>query len=148
MQVVLRKRVEGLGDIGDVVDVANGYARNYLLPRRLAERATPGMIRQVELEKKKAEAKQAELTRTAEEMAKKIEGVQCAITAKANEEGHLFGAIHEAEIAEALGGLSGVEITATMVVLEEPIRQVGEHAVKVKLGAGVEAAATVVVTSE
>ena len=132
MQVLLRKKVERLGDIGDVVNVKSGYARNCLLPQGMAVTLTKGNIRRVEIEKRKAGEAQR---RREQELAALAEGLKSAsitISAKANEEGHLFGSVAAVQIAEMLQ-TEGYKIEEKMVQLSEPIKELGVLEVPIQL---------------
>ena len=132
MQVLLRQNVEHLGGMGDVVTVKNGYARNYLLPQGLAVAVTDANIRRVQREKDKAEeaAKQLQTEFTA--MAENLKTVSITLSAKANEEGHLFGSITAAHIAETLQA-EGYKVEEKMIYLPEHIREVGVIEVPIQL---------------
>ena len=132
MQILLRKDVERLGRIGDVVDVKKGYARNCLLPQGLAVPITPGNLRRVQILKQRVqeEQRQREVELTA--LAESLKSVSITITAKANEEGHLFGSVGAAMIAEALDG-EGYKIDEKMVQLPEPLRELGVVEVPIRL---------------
>jgi large subunit ribosomal protein L9 len=136
IQLILRKDVPSLGRLGDVVKVAPGYARNYLLPRGLAMKITPANLKQLEAEKKKAEKEraiwEAELTAHAE----KIGAASCTVAAKANEEGHLYGSVDEKLIAEAFVK-DGLQVDPKSVEIESPIKELGVYHIKVRLSAEV-----------
>ena len=102
MKILLKKDIQKLGKTGDVVDVANGYARNYLLPKKLATAVTRGNIEQIKFQRIKNEEKQKEETKNLQVLADKISNVSCTITVKTNEEGKLFGSVTANHIAEAL----------------------------------------------
>jgi len=124
MQVLLRKDVERLGKMGELVDVKTGHARNYLLPQGLAVTVTAGNMRRVEIEKRKAEeARQAQDQELAA-LAERLKTASITIAAKANEEGNLFGSVPAAQIAEMLQS-EGYKVEEKMIQLEEPIKEVG-----------------------
>jgi len=132
MKVLLRQSVEKIGERGEIVNVADGFARNYLLPRGFAVAATSANFKQLEVEKVRI-AKQAEKERA--EMGEKrarLEGVSCTITAAVSPEGHLYGSVGPREIAEAFGR-DGVEIDPKTVRLEEPFKEAGVYLVPVEL---------------
>lgn len=132
MKVLLRKNVRKLGVIGDVVNVKNGYARNYLIPQGLAVAPTEGNLRRVEAEKAQY---LAELARQREELAaraKLIEGKEVTIPARANEEGHLYGSIGPAQIAAAMSE-TGVFLQPDEIRMAHPIRQLDKYDVTVEL---------------
>lgn len=133
MKVLLRESVDKLGARGDIVDVADGYARNYLLPRELAVQATEANFRQLEIERQRiarlAEKEQAERRAAVEQ----LENSSCTIIAAASPEGHLYGSVGEREIAEALQE-SGVDVKPADVRLDEHFHEVGVYLVEVALG--------------
>jgi len=124
MQVLLRENVERLGGIGDVVDVKPGYARNYLLPRGLAVEVTPGNVRRVAILKQRAEEERRRREQELAALAENLKSVSVTIAAKANEEGHLFGSVNAARIAEALQA-EGYPVDEKMIQLPEPIKECG-----------------------
>jgi len=132
MQILLRKNVERLGRIGDVVDVKKGYARNCLLPQGLAVPITPGNLRRVEILKQRVEQEQRQREVELTSLAESLKSVSITIAAKANEEGHLFGSVGAAMIAEALDG-EGYKIDEKMVQLPEPLRELGVVEVPIRL---------------
>lgn len=144
MKVILNENVEGLGTIGELVTVKPGYARNFLLPRKLAVVADEKNVKQFEHEKRQAERKLEKLTREAEIVKDKIEKLSCVVSHRAGEEGKLFGSVTNIELAEKLVA-AGVDIDRKNIVLSEPIKSLGEHEVTVKLDAGVTATLKVVV---
>ena len=132
MEVILRDHVENVGKRGEVVKVADGYARNYLLPRKLALVATPGNLKQIERERVKLDAKEAEEKTAAEAVATRMSGVQVVISRKVGETEALYGSVTSADIAEALAKL-GYETDKRKIGLREPIKKLGEQIVPVKL---------------
>lgn len=147
MKVLLCDDVEKLGWLGDVVEVAEGYARNYLLPQRLATPATEANIRAIAEEKaKRAEQRRLEGKRLEAAM-KAVEGAEAVIAAKANELGHLFGSVTAREIAANLRA-QGFEIADKIVQLPEHIKEVGSHPVTLKFGPDLTTTVNVVVVAE
>ncbi|HEY8429599.1 MAG TPA: 50S ribosomal protein L9 [Sandaracinaceae bacterium] len=138
VQVVLRDDVENLGRSGDLVRVKPGYARNYLIPRGLAAPATHGNVAQIEHEKKVAIARAAKLRADAETRAKALSAVEVEIAAQAGENQKLFGSVGARDIAQALAA-KGYEVDRKKIVLPEPIKELGEYEVPVKLGYEVQA---------
>ncbi|MCS6988792.1 MAG: 50S ribosomal protein L9 [Chloroherpetonaceae bacterium] len=132
MKVILKKEVEKLGDIGDVVTVKDGYARNYLIPRGLAVRATEGMLKAIEEEKKQKAFKIERERKAARELAESLERLLLNVKAKAGEEGRLYGAITTQMIADKLKD-KGFEIDRKQITIDPPIKQVGKHEVSIKL---------------
>ncbi len=134
MKVLLQQDVAGHGKKGDLVTVSDGYARNYLLPRKLAFEATPDSINAYELHKKAEKAHLEQEKQKARENAKKLETCTVKVRAKAGSQGRLFGAVTGQEIAAALKEQFGMDVDKHKLVLDEPIKQYGIHPVKVKLG--------------
>ena len=143
MQVILVQDVKNLGASGDVVNVADGYARNYLIPRGLAVPATEGGLRQV---KSRQAAEKQRREREAEEAAKLVEvlnGERVEVLAKCGEGGRLFGSVTSADIAAAIKKQHGREIDKRKVELTEPIKEIGSHEVTIKVYPGMTAVITV-----
>ena len=138
MRVILQKPVENLGAPGDVVEVADGYARNYLVPRGLAVKATKGAMRHAESLRRAHEARVAKARAEAEAAAQRISAAALRIPARVGEEGKLFGSITAEQIAEEIERQTGVAVDRHDVRLEQPIRSVGVHEVRVHLFAGVD----------
>ncbi len=132
MKVILSEEVENLGHPGDLVKVADGYARNYLLPRGLAIVATPRNVKQLQHQKKLVADRQAKVIRGLEKVRRAIQEVSVTITAQAGEEGKLFGSVTSADLSAALAK-EGFTVDRKRIILEEPIRQVGEWEVDVRL---------------
>ena len=132
MEIILRDHVENVGKRGEVVKVAAGYARNYLLPRKLALIATPGNMKQIARERVKMDAQESVERTAAEEIASRMIGIQVVITRKVGETGALYGSVTSADIAEALTKM-GFEIDKRKVGLREPMKKLGEKTVPVKL---------------
>jgi large subunit ribosomal protein L9 len=132
MEIILRDHVEHVGKRGDVVKVAAGYARNYLLPRKLALIATPGNMKQIARERVKLDAQEAVERTAAEAIASGMSGIQVVISRKVGETGALYGSVTSADIAEALAK-QGFEIDKRKIGLREPIKKLGEKTVPVKL---------------
>jgi len=132
MEVILRQYVEHLGKRGDIVKVAAGYARNYLLPRKLALPATDGNKRHVERERKIMEVKEADEKAQASAIASRIEAIDVVITRRVGETDALYGSVTSADIAEYLKS-KGFEIDRRKLILPEPIKTIGDHKVPLKL---------------
>jgi large subunit ribosomal protein L9 len=143
MKVILQKTVDRLGDPGDVADVADGYARNYLIPRGLAVKAEKGTVRHAESLKRAHETRTKAQKGEFETLAARIIQVPVVVTARAGEEGKLFGSVTAADIAQALSSQTGVQVDRRDVHLDEPIRSVGTHEVKVHLHPDVDPVITV-----
>ncbi|MBE0597277.1 MAG: 50S ribosomal protein L9 [Desulfuromonadales bacterium] len=140
--IILTENVEGLGKIGDMVKVKPGYARNYLVPRRLAVEANIRNIKELDHQKRQMEHKRQRVLQEAETLKGRIEAVTCVFTHRASEEGKLFGSVTAIEIAEKLAA-SGIEIDRKKMQLEEPIKSLGDHEVPIRLQSGVIAMAKV-----
>lgn len=147
MEVILRENIEKLGNRGDLVKVANGYARNFLLPRRLAVTATEANKKIVEQERQAGLRREAKEKSAAEELAALIANVVLTTAQKSGEEGVLFGSVTASDIAAMLEK-QGFSIDRRKIVLEAPIKSLGEHSVQVKLHREVAATVKVVVNSE
>jgi large subunit ribosomal protein L9 len=132
MEVILREHVENLGRRGEIVKVADGYARNYLLPRKLALQATEGNKKVIERERAKFDAKEAEEKKVAEGIAERINNVEVEISRKVGETEVLYGSVTTADIAEALRA-RGLDVDRRKIVLQEPIKKLGEFDVPIKL---------------
>jgi large subunit ribosomal protein L9 len=147
MKVLLCEDIEKLGWLGDIVEVREGYARNYLLPQGLAKPATEASIRAI-AEEKAGRAEQRKLEgRRLEEAAKAVDGAEAVVAAKANEQGHLFGSINARQIATNLRE-QGFEVADEVVQLPEHIKEIGTHAVTLKFSGDVTSTVNVVVVPE
>jgi len=147
MEVILREDIEKLGSRGQVVKVAPGYARNFLLPKRLAVAATESNKKIVEQERQAHLRKEAKLQGEAQDLAKMMTGVSVTITQKAGENDQLFGSVTSKDVADALAA-KGFNIDRRKVQLDEPIKQLGEFKVPVRLHKDVTAEIAVVVAKE
>ncbi len=132
MKVILKEDVQDLGTIGTVLDVANGYGRNYLIPRKLAVEANPKNIRQFEHQKNMILAKAKKVRSSAQQLSDKLSAMSLCIEVRAGEEDKLFGSVTTKDIAEAIAQ-QGVEIDRRKIILEEPIKRIGTYKVTVKL---------------
>ena len=132
MLVVLKENVENLGRIGEVVKVANGYARNFLIPNKLVAPANENNVAQIEHQKKMLEKKRAAEKLSAEELSKKIASFTCNISRKTGEKDKLFGSVTSTDIADALKA-GGIEIEKRAIHMTEPIKALGVHTVEVRL---------------
>ncbi len=147
MEVILRENVEGLGKRGDIVRVKDGYARNYLIPRRLAVPVTEGNIKQIELEKKNWAIKHQKEVEAAEAVKDLIEKITITVTKKAGENNQLFGSVTSQDIADALAK-EKVDIDKKKIELPEQIKELGTFPVKIKLHPEVVVETKVYVVSE
>lgn len=139
MKAILLKDVKGQGKKGEIVSVSDGYARNYLFPRNLAQEATAQNLNSAQVKQEAAAHKKEMEKKNAQELAKQLENKGVVIKAKCGSTGRLFGAITNAEIAEALNQQTGLELDKKKVVLANPIKELGEYTITVKLYAGVQA---------
>jgi large subunit ribosomal protein L9 len=148
VKVVLREDVESLGKKGDLLDVADGYARNYLVPRGLALQATKGVVAQSEAMRRNREAREVRDREAAQQLADRLTGTPVVVTARAGEGGKLFGSVTTADIAAAVESATGVEVDRRKLTLAEPIREVGDVEVPLRLHADVEVVLAVSVAAE
>ena len=132
MKVVLKDDVKNLGKMGQIIDVADGYARNFLVPRGLASEANTKNIKALEHEKRIIEGKAKKVKNSAQELLNKISAMTFTIRAKAGDEGKLFGSVTTMDIAELLHK-EGIEIDKKKISLDEPIKRLGSYSVNVKL---------------
>lgn len=146
MKIILRENVDTLGTVGEIVTVRDGYARNFLIPKGFAYYASPKAIRILDSEKKHYEARMAKLKTEAELLAAKLADTQVSITMQVGEEGRLFGSVTNQMIAQELAD-KGFTIDRRTILLDEPIKSVGEFEVKIKLHPEVHAPLKVWVTS-
>ncbi len=147
MEVILKEDVKSLGDIGDIVNVAQGYAKNYLIPRGLAAVADTKNVKAFEHEKRVIARKADKLKADARGLAEKLSSLSIKLKAKAGEEEKLFGSITAMDIAEALKA-EGFEVDKKKVVLEEPIKRLGSHTAAVKVARDVTATVNIEVEAE
>lgn len=147
MEVILRDHVEHLGNRGEIVKVADGYARNFLLPRKLALPATESNKKWVERERKIAEARDQEERGAAEAVATRLNALELTITRRTGENDQLYGSVTNADIAELLAA-KGFEIDRRKILLPDPIKALGENTVPVKLHRDVTAQVRVTVAKE
>ena len=133
MKVILTEEVLGLGDPGTVVDVAPGYARNFLVPRKLAVYANEGKVKELEHNKRRLERKRQRLEAAAQTTAQRISGQPITIEARAGQGGRLFGSVTSSDIAQAMKNALDIEVDRRKIHLHEPIRTLGEHDVDIHL---------------
>ena len=148
MKVILQQDEKGQGKKGQMVEVSEGYARNFLLPKKLAIPATADAINTMNLKEKARKAEEARLKAEAEEIAKKLKDCQVKLTAKAGAGGKLFGAITGKEISEGLKKQFGLDVPKQKLVVSEPIKAFGTYQVKAKLGFEVSGTVSVSVSEE
>ncbi|MFN8027544.1 MAG: 50S ribosomal protein L9 [Acidimicrobiia bacterium] len=148
MKIVLREDVEQLGKKGDLVEVADGYARNYLVPKGLAMKATKGVVAQAESMRRAREVKETRDREAAQAIAAQLGSKALEVKARAGEGGKLFGSVTSADIAEAILAQTGLEVDRRKVDLAEPIRELGDADVTVKLHSDVAVGVVVHVVAE
>ena len=148
MKVILKADVRGKGKKGQMIEVAEGYARNFLLPKGLAVLATADAMNTMRLQEKAKAKADAEAKAAATAIAEKLKGLQVKVASKGGEGGKLFGAVTGREIAAALKEQHGVDIDSKKLVLAEPIKSFGSYQVKAKLGFEISGTVYVIVTEE
>lgn len=132
MEIILKEDIEKLGKAGDVVEVKPGFARNYLLPRKLAVESSAANLKLIEVDKKKAQKRISEELKGAEELAKKLSALSCSIPVKVGDDDKVFGSVTSADIAKALEA-EGINIDKKKITLDEPIKALGVYTVPVKI---------------
>ena len=147
MKVILQQDVKGQGKKGQMIDVAEGYARNFLMPRKLAVLATADAMNTMMLQEKAKRAEEARQRAEAEAVAEKLKGVQVKIPARAGANGKLFGAVTSKEVSDALMAQHGIEIAKQKTVMD-PIKSFGGYQLKAKLGHEITGTVNVMVTEE
>ena len=147
MKVILKETINSLGIIGSEVSVADGYARNFLLPQDKAVIATAQNRRKMEHEKAKFEIQIAKERKLAEEMAEKLEGVSCRIAAKVSEENRLYGSVGVRDIIDALAG-QDIVVEKRMILLKDPIKELGNYKIPIRVYKEVEPEVSVEIIPE
>ncbi len=148
MKVILMQELKGKGGEGDVVDVAQGFADNYLLPQGIAVKATKGNLKQLEMRMHNIQKREVTRLETADDVQKALEGKGVTVIAKVGEDGQLFGSITPTIIAEAVKDQLGIEIDRKKVDLKKPIKQAGDHTVSISIYREIKADLSVSVKSE
>ena len=148
MKVILQQDVRGQGKKGQMIEVAEGYARNFLLPRKLAVPATADAMNTMRLQEKAKRAEEARQKAEAQAMAERLKGVVVKLTAKAGASGKLFGAVTSKEVSDALQSQHGIELAKNKIVMDEPIKGFGSYELKAKLGFEISGTIYVVVAEE
>lgn len=138
MKLILTSDVNDLGKRGDVVDVADGYARNYLLPRSFAVKATPGAVEQAEAVREARIEADRKAKEEAEMIATQLVGSRVVIAAQSGDEGQLYGSVGVADVVEGIKRFTGIELTKNQVELEDPIKAIGLHEIQIKAHPDVE----------
>ena len=147
MKVIIQKDIPNLGDAGDIKEVADGYARNYLLPKKLVLAASEGSKRSIEHQKRLIKLKKDKRKKVSEKIAESISAIEITLTALVGEEDKLFGSITSMDIAKKLKEL-GYDIDKRKILLENPIRQLGEYSIQIKLDEGLTSSIKVIVEKE
>lgn len=145
MQVILKQDVEKMGRRGDIIDVSRGYVRNFLVPRGLAEMATPSKLEEVRREMEEAEERDQRMAERASEIAATLNKSVITIEARTGEDERLFGSVTAANIASAIERARDVRIDRRRIKLEEPIKSLGTHQVPVQVHGDIEASVKVIV---
>ena len=148
MKVILQQDVRGQGKKGEMIEVAEGYARNYLLPRKLAVPATADAMNTMRLQEKAKKAEEARQKAEAQAVAEKLKGAVVKLTAKAGANGKLFGAVTSKEVSDALQSQHGIELAKNKIVMDEPIKSYGSYELKAKLGFEISGTVYVIVAEE
>ncbi|MGD8475261.1 MAG: 50S ribosomal protein L9 [Anaerolineae bacterium] len=148
MEVLLLKDVEQLGEAGEIKRVANGYARNFLIPRGLAVIATPGAVKQVEMQLESEARREAKELDEAQALAQALEGRTVTFQARAGESDRLYGSITNANIADALSEQVEQEVDRRKLEMHEPLKELGTHTITIRLAPGAEAKVTVIIERE
>ena len=134
MKVILTQDVRGQGERGQMIDVSDGYARNFLLPRKLAQEATADNINTMRMNDKATQERQAKERAEALDLRNRMKDMTIVVTAKGGGAGRLFGSVTNTEVSEALAKQAGIQLDQRKIVLDEPIKAVGVYTVKCKLG--------------
>ena len=148
MKVILKQDVKGKGKKGQMIEAAEGYARNFLLPKGLAVEATADAVNTMKLQAKAKAKADAEAKAEAQAIAEKLQGCQVKIAAKGGSEGKLFGAVTSAAIADALKAQYDMDVDSKKLVIDEPIKSFGSYQVKAKLGFEISGTVNVLVIEE
>lgn len=147
-QAILLRDVEGLGDVGEAIEVSPGYLRNYLIPRRLAQPATRGALEQAERRRDALERANREALERAGETAALLSKTVLTITHRAGEDGKLFGSVTSKEIAEAISEARGLRVEKKRIQMENPIRELGTYMVDIEVPGGAVASVKTIVTEQ
>jgi large subunit ribosomal protein L9 len=148
VKVILRADLKGVGKAGAIADVSDGYARNYLLPRGLAQEATAGNLAQAAARKAAADKRDEKLLVETKELAARVESSPTPVKAKAGERGKIFGAVTNAQIADAIKATFDIEVDRHRIEISEPIKSTGDHACVVRFPLGVSAKIIIRVSAE
>jgi len=147
MKVILQADVEHLGKRGEIVKVADGYARNFLFPKNLALRASAGAVKQIEIQEQKRERERQKRIKELEALAAKLRKTSCTVKARAQEDGQLYGSVGSEQIAAAFGA-DGIQLAKSAIVLPAPFKALGVYPLDIDLGEGVKTTTTVWIVGE
>ena len=147
MKVILKDSVKGLGVKGAIVEVAEGYARNFLFPNKLATPATDSLVRDLQHQQEVSQGKKDRLLREAKQMADRIKGLEVTVPMRVGEGGKLFGSVTTREIADALKGKHGITLDRKQIELKEPIKALGTYKIAVRLSTGVTTSLNLIVVA-
>jgi large subunit ribosomal protein L9 len=147
-QAILLKEVEGLGEVGDAVDVSPGYLRNFLVPRKLAQPATKGALEEAQRRREAAEQAAREAAARADETAALLSKTVLTIRHRAGEDGKLFGSVTAKEVADAIADARGIRIEKKRILLDDPIRQLGTFMVEIEVPGGATASVKTIVSEQ
>lgn len=147
-QAILLEDVETLGEAGEAVDVSPGYLRNYLIPRKLAQPATPASLEEAQRRREAAERAAREAAERAEETAALLSKTVLTISHRAGEDGKLYGSVTSKEIADAISDARGLRVDRRKIALEDPIREVGTYMIEIDLGNGATARVKTIVAEQ
>lgn len=148
MKVIFLQDVPNVATAGQVKDVADGYGRNFLLPKQLATVATPAELKKLELKQQADDRREARSEQEAESLAQTLQGINVVLKVKAGDKDRIYGSITSSDIADEIKKLSGHEVDKRKIELEEPIRELGSYQIPMKLTKGVTANITVIVEQE
>jgi large subunit ribosomal protein L9 len=148
MKVFLKKDVSGLGKANEIKNVSDGYARNYLLPRGLAVPATDGQIKTAQEYAKNQQTRETRARERSQQLAAQLQTTSVRLSAKAGEKGRLYGSITSADVATAIGRVIGAKFDKRALLMDRPIRELGEHIISLKLKGGIRSEVRVVVEAE
>jgi len=147
MRIILLKDVKKIGKENDIVEVKSGYARNFLIPKGLAEKATPQKIKKVKARKKMEKEEEKEDLQKIQQLASKIDGFEVVVPVKTGDEGQIYNSVNKVKIASQLKE-NGFDVKKTQIQLEKPIKEIGEFPVKISFNHNLEAEITIVVEKE
>ena len=134
MKVILLQDIKGVGRKYEVKDVSDGHARNFLIPRKMVEYASPSAIKKAESFKKSIDAEREVRENLAKKSAEMLKDIKITITKKANDKGHLFEQVHAEEITEALKDQAHIDLSPEYLIIEKPIKSIGEHEIRIEVG--------------